>query len=114
MKIDELFFGARRQLKDAQTKLNELLNLIQDGHNGVDASEVADLISAVAKAIHEMDTMANSWQQKARENSMGESFEPSAYVKSQLYFDKGKSINELKKETVFSFDKLLEGLGVDE
>lgn len=116
MKIDELFFGARRQLKDAQTKLHQLLELLQDGHNGVDASEVADLIKAVAKAISEMDSMANAWQEKANQARMGESvdFDSSEYVKGQLYFQHGKSMDELLKETSFEFDRLLGDVGLDQ
>ena len=116
MKIDELFFGARRQLKDAQTKLHQLLELLQDGHNGVDASEVADLIKATAKAISEMDSMANDWQEKANQARMGEtvSFDASEYVKGQIFFEHGKSLDDLKKETVFEFDRLLGSLGVEE
>lgn len=114
--IDGLFFGARRQLKDAQTKLHRLLELLQDGHNGVDSSEVADLIKAVAKAISEMDSMANAWQEKADQARMGESvdFDSSEYVQSQLFFERGKSMGELLKETSFQFDHLLGDLGVDE
>lgn len=108
-KIDDLFFGSRRQLKDAQSKLHQLLELLQDGHNGVDASEVADLIKAVAKAISEMDSMANAWQQKAREARMGEGvdFDASEYVQGQLYFEHAKSMDELLKGTEFEFDRLL-------
>jgi serine/threonine protein phosphatase PrpC len=123
MQIDELFFGARRQLKDAQTKLHQLLELLQDGHNGVDASEVADLIKAVAKAISEMDSMANDWQQKAKQARMGEALIKerleakagvSEFAKSQLYFENALSLEDIKKNAIFKFDGLVDILGDEE
>lgn len=114
MKIDDLFFGARTQLKDAQTKLHDLLQLLQDGHNGVDASEVADLIKAVAKAISEMDSMANDWQQKATQARMKESFDASPYIKSQLFFEQARSSDELARSTTFDIERLNRLSGVSE
>jgi len=113
MKIDDLFFGARRQLKDAQSKLHQLLEILQDAPGDVDASEVADLIKAVAKAITEMDAMANNWQQKAHDKSVGESIDFSIkdFVDERLFFEKPRSLEEIKKETVFEFERLLGSLG---
>jgi hypothetical protein len=113
MKIDDLFFGARRQLKDAQSKLHQLLEILQDAPGDVDASEVADLIKAVAKAITEMDAMANNWQQEAHDKSVGESIDFSIkdFVDERLFFEKPRSLEEIKKETVFEFERLLGSLG---
>ena len=115
MKIDDLFFGARRQLQDAQTKLHELLQLLQSSNNGIDASEVADAIKAVAKAISEMDGLATKWQEKASQaHTEAVDFDSSEYVQQQIFFEHGHSLDELKKGTHFEFDRLLDALGVEE
>lgn len=41
-------------------------------------------------------------------------FETSAYVNGQLYFERAKTPEELGRDTVFEFDRLLDALGVDE
>lgn len=114
LKIDDLFFGARRQLKDAQKKLMELLEILQDGNNGVDASEVADLIKATASAVSAMDSMAHDWQQKAAESQQKiETFDVSTYVKGQLFHEQAKTLEDLRRETVFDFDRLLGDVGIE-
>jgi hypothetical protein len=114
MKIDDLFFGARRQLKDAQTKLHKLLEILQDGQHSVDSSEVADLIKAVAKAISEMDAMAASWQERALSKGVKESherFDASEFVQSRLYVDRPMTLAEIQQKTTFDFDRLLPDVG---
>jgi hypothetical protein len=110
MGLDELFYGARDKLKSAQATLHQLLEQLQDGNHGVDASDVADCVKAVAKAISEMDALATSWQEKAAASKTAESVDYEAFSRGKLYYDKPKTLNELKSSVEFNFSKLIEDL----
>lgn len=105
--IDELFYGARDDLKRAQTKLHELLGQVQDNHHGVDSSAVADVLKATAKAIQEMDEVAQTWQAEAAKASSNETVDYTVFSRDKLFYSKPQTLDEVCRASTFDFDRFL-------
>jgi hypothetical protein len=107
--VDKLFYGARSHLQQAQKQLHDLLELLQNGHQGVDSAPVADCYKATAESIDTMDQLAKKWQEEAQKARMGEalSFDDRPYVKEKIFYERPKSLHDIQKETSFEFDRFL-------
>lgn len=108
--VDKLFYGAREHLQQAQKQLHDLLQLLQNGHQGVDSAPVADCYKATAESIDTMDQLARKWQEQAQKTQhVGEGFDHRPYVRDRLYFEKGRSLTDLQETITFDFERFMVG-----
>ena len=115
--LDKMFYGARSSLLQAQKLINELLTTLQGsapgtGHPGVNVTDVTKPHAAVVAAVHEMDQLAEKWQQEAR--STKESFDPTTFTRDKLFYDRPQSLDEMRQHTSFEFDRFLSDVGDDD
>lgn len=134
--VDKLFYGARHHLQQAQKMFHDLLELLQNGHQGVDSAPVADCYKATAESIDTMDQLAKKWQEEAQKANAPNpgavtagrvrqgmplqeclrviagraddvSFDDRPYVQERLHFERPRSLQDLQRETVFDFSRFL-------
>lgn len=115
--LDKMFYGARSSLLQAQKLINDLLTTLQGtapgaGHPGVDVTDVTKPHAAVVSAVHEMDQLAAKWQQEAK-STQGEAYDPTVFTRDKLYYDRPRSLEEMRQATSFEFDRFMYGIDGD-